>query len=141
MEKPATEYGSSPVEGIDHEILDAFREAVMPATFMTLTASFIAEAEARMPRIQAALSHNYRSALKSEAHALKSAAALFGAMPLSEVAAYLERLALGGRDLRAVVEVLAISAAETFATLQTEIRADAPPPLRHPSTLEAAPCA
>ncbi|GEM_PF-1205275 len=107
------------VDPVDEATVSILRSELDADAFGSLLDTFMAETRARIERIRAAVARGDHGALAREAHSLKSAAATFGAMSLSQLAASIERKAEGGccpADLD--ISALAAQAAAACDALQ-----------------------
>ncbi|HEX6981112.1 MAG TPA: PAS domain S-box protein [Alphaproteobacteria bacterium] len=108
------------VDPVDEATVSILRSELDADAFASLLDTFMAETRARIERIRAAVARGDHGALAREAHSLKSAAATFGAMSLSQLAASIERTAeSGGCPADPDISALAAQAAAACDALQT----------------------
>lgn len=92
--RASTEDAGEPL--LDEVCLLKLEQDVGPELLITLVASFTAELERRLGRVQAAQASGDLGTLALEVHAIKGSAATFGAPALSALALTLERAARSG---------------------------------------------
>jgi histidine phosphotransfer protein HptB len=83
-------------EHVDRTILQALRESVGEDFIGVMLDTFLEETAQLMKDLQSSLSANDADAFRRAAHSMKSNAATFGAMRLSELAKELETIARAG---------------------------------------------
>ncbi len=96
--------------GFDREAIEMLRQGLTPDGFALLVSRFATESEARIERLRTAAVSQDHATLARESHALKSGAALFGALELSRAAADIEVIAQRRDNAIAPVETLAVLA-------------------------------
>lgn len=101
--------------------LAELRSTLSPASVHALVTRFLAETKDRVARVQAAAERQDHGAVREEAHALKGAAALFGALALADAAMVLEAIAALRGDMRPAVRAVTDRAADACAWLAREI--------------------
>lgn len=110
-------------EPLDRAVFAGLRATVTRESLELLVARFLAEIEDRVTCIRAAARAEDGAAVREQAHAVKSTAALFGLRPLARAAADLEALAAHGDATKAAVEDLALGARAARAALRAAMGA------------------
>lgn len=106
---------------IDSEIFGRLYRALAPDSRRNLAARFVAEAERRVEALRAAAARRQHGAVREQAHALKSSAALFGLVRVLTISADIEQRATQEIDTLAAIESLAAAAAQACLALRVAV--------------------
>lgn len=121
--KPEGALAQSPLlDGeLDEGRLFQLMQSIPPETLLDLATRFLREAATRENAIRAATDRGDSDVVRQQAHALKSAAALFGLRRLAEAAAAVEMLAASGAGVRGPAERLFVTAASAYAMFRSRL--------------------